>query len=53
MEKVCRITMQFPLFQSKLKTFPLPHRCDHFDFTRKILECVSYVITVSQIARSI
>ena len=31
-EKFCRITMQLPLFQLKLKTFPLPRRRDHFNF---------------------
>ena len=34
---ICRITMQLPLFQLKLKTFPL-HRRDHFVFTRKFLK---------------
>ena len=50
METFCRITMQPPLFQLKLKTFPLLHHRDHFVFTRKQLP---YVITVSQIARQI
>ena len=51
METFCRITMQLPLFQLKLKTFPLLHHRDHFVFTRKFLKEASYVITVSQIAR--
>ena len=34
METFCRITMQLPLFQIKLKTFPLPQHRDHFVFTR-------------------
>ena len=51
METFCRITMQPSLFELKLKTFPLLHRGDHFVFTRKVLKLVSYVITVSQVAR--
>ena len=51
METFCTIAMQPTLFTSKLKTFPLLHRCDHFVFTRKVLKEVPYVITVSQIAR--
>ena len=51
MEKFCRITMQPSVIGLKLKPFPLPHRRDHFIFTRKVLKLVSYVITVSQIAR--
>ena len=50
METFCRITMQLPLFQLKLKTIRL-HRRDHFVFTRKFLKYVPYVITVSQRAR--
>ena len=48
METFCRITMQLPLFELKLKTMPLLHHRDHFVSTRKFLK---YVITVSQIAR--
>ena len=51
METFCRITMQFPLFELKLKTIPLRHRRDHFVFTRKFLKYVPYVITLSQISR--
>ena len=51
METFCRITMQPPLIELKLKTFSLRHRRDHFVFTRKLLKQVPYVITVSQIAR--
>ena len=51
METFCRITMQPPLFELKLKTIPLLHRSDPFVFTRKFLMNVPYVITVSQIAR--
>ena len=43
--------MQLPLFQLKLKTFPLLHRRDHFVFASKFLELLPYVITVSQVAR--
>ena len=50
METFCRITMQPPLFELKLKTIPLLHRRDHF-FTRKCLKYTPYVITVSQVAR--
>ena len=50
METLCRITMQPPLFELKLKTIPLLHRRDHF-FTRKFLKYTPYVITVSQVAR--
>ena len=53
METFCRITMQPPLFELKLKTFPLLHGCDHFVFTRKFLNKVPFVITLSQVARSI
>ena len=35
--KYCRITMQLPQFQLKLKTFQLLHRRDHFVFTLKFL----------------
>ena len=45
METFCRITMQFPLFQLKLKTIPLLHRRDHF------VVYVPYVTTGNQIAR--
>ena len=38
METFCRITMQLPLFQLNLKTFPLLHHRDHFVFTRKFLK---------------
>ena len=38
MKTFCKITMQPPLFGLKLKTFPLLHRCDHFVFTRKLLQ---------------
>ena len=38
METFCRITMQLPLFQLKLKTFPLLHHRDHSVFTRKFLK---------------
>ena len=31
-EQFCRITMQLPLFQLKLKTFSLPRRRDQFNF---------------------
>ena len=34
----CRITMQPPLFELKLKTIPLLHRRDRFVFTRKFLK---------------
>ena len=51
LETFCRVTMQPLLFELKLKTFPLVHRCDHYVFTRKFLKYVPYVITVSQIAR--
>ena len=42
-----------PLFELKLKTFPLLHRNHHFVFTRKFLKYVPPVITVSQVARLI
>ena len=51
METFCGITMQPLLFELKLKTFPLLHRCDHFVFTGKFLKQPPSVITVSQIAR--
>ena len=51
MEIFCMITMQPPLFELKLKTFPLLHHRDHFVFTRKFLKYVPYVNTVSQKAR--
>ena len=51
METFCRIIMQPPLIELKLKTFPLLHRCDHFVFTRKFLKQAPFVITVSQMAR--
>ena len=51
METFCRITMQLPLFQLKLKTFPLLHHRDHFVFAREFLKKVPDVITVSQISR--
>ena len=38
METFFKITMQLPLFQLKLKTFPLLHHRDHFVFTRKFLK---------------
>ena len=38
METFCRITMQPPLFDLKLKTFTLLQRRDHFVFTRKFLK---------------
>ena len=38
METFCRITIQPPLFELKLKTFPLLHRCEHFVFTRRLNE---------------
>ena len=44
-------TMQLPLSQQKLKTIPLPHRRDHFVFTLTFLKYVTYIITVSPIAR--
>ena len=47
METFRRITMQLPLFELKLKTFPLLHHRDHFVFTRKFLK-YAYVITVRQ-----
>ena len=34
----CRITMQPPLFELKLKTIRLLHRRDHFVFKRKFLK---------------
>ena len=37
METFCRITMQPPLYELKLKTIPLLHRRDHFVFSRKFL----------------
>ena len=51
METFCRITMQPPLFQLKLITFPLLHCRDHFVLTRKFLKKVPYAITFSQVAR--
>ena len=51
METFCRITMQPPLFKSKLKKNRLLHSRDHFVFTRKFLKQLPYVITVSQVAR--
>ena len=51
METFCRITMQPPLFELKLKTIPHFHHRDHFVFTRKSLEYVPFAITVNQIAR--
>ena len=50
-ETFCRITMQPPLNELKLKIFSLLHRRNHFGFTRKFLKQVPYVFTVSQIAR--
>ena len=38
MKTFCRITMQPPLFELKLKTIPHLHRCDDFVFTRKLLK---------------
>ena len=38
METFCRITMQPPLFELQLKTFPLLQRRDHFVSTRKFLK---------------
>ena len=35
METFCRTARQPPLFELKLKTFPLLHRSNHFVFTRK------------------
>ena len=37
-----RITMQSPLFELKLKTFPLFHRRDHFVFTRRFLKVITF-----------
>ena len=53
METFCRITMQPPLFEIKLKTFPTLHRRDHFILTRvsQGSSFCTYVFTVSQIAR--
>ena len=33
MKTFCRVTIQLPLYQLKLKTIPLLHRRDHFVFT--------------------
>ena len=38
METFCRITMQPPLFELKLKTIPPLHHRDHFVLTRKFLK---------------
>ena len=51
METFCRITMQLPLYQLKLKTIPLLHRRDHFVFARKFLKHLPYANNISQIAR--
>ena len=51
METFCRITMQTPLFELKLKTFPLLHHRDHFVFMRNFLKQLPYVNTISEIAR--
>ena len=51
METFCRIKKQRPLFELKLKINPLLHRLNHFVFPREFLKYVSYVITVSQLAR--
>ena len=44
-------TMQLPPSQQKVETFPLLHRRDHFVFTLTFLKYVTYIITVSPIAR--
>ena len=44
----CSIKMQLPLFQLKLKTFPLLHRSDRFVF--RVSFSLPYVNTISQTA---
>ena len=43
METFCRIPMQPPPFELKLKTFQLLHCCDHFVFSSKFRRLVPYV----------
>ena len=38
METLCKITMQYSLFELKLKTFSLLRRRDPLVFTRKFLK---------------
>ena len=48
MEIIFTINMQLSLFELKLKTFPLFQHRDHFVFTRKFLNEILNVNTVSQ-----